>query len=158
MSSEEKIFSFVIRPKPVAGDMRIAWRLAITLLILYHSKGKKASLAKLNLMNDAIRSENSRSTLVKLLSKETPLRDWRIRVEPAFSRNLDFLVGEGLAEWIVASNRASVQLNARGIAATEEVMSRSDLLEIEKEFIKINSSSVTEKFVKQVITAGRGFI
>lgn len=158
MNRESEEFSFVIRPKPVAGDMRIAWRLAITLLILFHSRGKKASLAKLNLMNDAIRSRNSRSKLGQLLAKDIPLRDWRIRVEPAFSRNLDFLVGEGFAEWIVASSRAAVQLSAKGIAATEEILSRNDILTLEKEFIKTTSGSVTEKFVKQVTTAGREFV
>ena len=158
MNLEDDRFSFVIRPKPVAGDMRIGWRLAVTLLILSHSKGKKASLAKLNLMNDAIRSESSRSKLVQLLSKEIPLRDWRMRVEPAFSRNLDFVVGEGFAEWIVVSARAAIQLTAKGIDAADEVLSKTDLLEIEKEFIKIVSNSVTEKFVKQVTTAGHKLI
>lgn len=158
MNESEQRFSFVVRPKPVSGDMRIAWRLAVTLLILFHSRSKKASLAKLNLMNDAIRSENSRSRLVQLLANEIPLRDWRIRVEPAFSRNLDYLVGEGFAEWIVASSRAAVQLTAKGIKASEEVLSSTDVLVIEKEFIKSVSNSVSEKFVKQVTAAGRKLI
>jgi len=155
MSSDDQRFLFVVRPKPVAGDMRIAWRLAVTLLVLFHSRGKKASLAKLNLMNDAIRSEISRSKLVQVLAGEVPLRDWRIRVEPAFSRNLDFLVGEGLAEWLVASNRASIQLTAQGIAAAESVLAKTELIAVEKEFIKAVSNSITEKFVNRVTKAGQ---
>ena len=158
MILDKQRFSFEVRPKPVAGDMRIAWRLAVTLLILSHSKKNKASLAKLHLMNDAVRSNSSRSKLVLLLANEIPFHDWRMRVEPAFSRNLDFLMGDNFAEWVVTSNRAGVQLTAKGIAAAEEVLTKANLLEIEKEFIVTVSKSVTEKFVKKVTTAGHKLI
>ncbi len=154
MTMTNQRFSFVARPKPVSGDMRIAWRLSTTILILYRSRGNKCSLAKLHLLNDAIRSTHSRAKLFELISKSIPFSDWRMRVEPAFSRNLDFLVGEDLAKWLVSSNRATLQLTEKGVSAAEKILEATDVLITEKHFLDNVSSAVTETFVKQVVTAG----
>lgn len=63
----DRNFSFERKPSPVPGDLRIGWRIPLTLLMLNHSRGKRASLAKLNLLNDALRSERSRGKLSKII-------------------------------------------------------------------------------------------
>ena len=49
-------FSFRRRPTPVPADLRIAWRVSLILLMLLASRSNRASLAKLHILNDAIRS------------------------------------------------------------------------------------------------------
>lgn len=53
-------------------------------------KGKKASLAKLHMLNDAMRVNKSKDHLNKLLVEEQEVYSWSIRIEPAFARALDF--------------------------------------------------------------------
>ena len=93
----DRNFNFERKPSPVPGDLRIGWRLPLTLLMLNSSRGKSASLAKLNLLNDALRSQNSREKLGKIIRGEVPHIEWRMRVEPAFGRNVDLMIGRRLA-------------------------------------------------------------
>jgi hypothetical protein len=37
-------FTFRERPRPLAGDFRPSWRVALVLLMLLHSHGQKATL------------------------------------------------------------------------------------------------------------------
>jgi hypothetical protein len=43
-------FELLARPEPLPGDLRLAWGLALVLLILGRSRGKRASLQKLHFM------------------------------------------------------------------------------------------------------------
>ena len=54
-------FSFTARPEPVAGDLRMSWGIAVVLLSLLHSRGKKASFLKLQFLEPKL--VESRSTL-----------------------------------------------------------------------------------------------
>jgi hypothetical protein len=96
---ETATFSFRSRPGSVPGDLRISWRLAVVLLILKYSRSKRASLPKLHLLNDAIRSKSAMEKLAEIVTGNRSVQDWRIRVEPALGRALDFARGEGLVEF-----------------------------------------------------------
>ena len=63
-------FSFRARPLPVPGDLRINWRLAVILLMLENSRAKRASLAKLHVLNEAVRSRTARATLESILDSD----------------------------------------------------------------------------------------
>lgn len=151
---EDGGFVFERKPKPVPGDLRIAWRLAVTLLVLLRSRGQRASIAKLHMLNDALRSETSRAKLKDIIAGRTPGVHWRMRVEPAFSRNLDFMVGEGFANWTVMSGRTGLALTNKGKEAGKLVESQRDLLIIEGEFINNTCNKVTETFVQSIVSAG----
>lgn len=123
--------------------------------MLYMSRGKKASLAKLNLLNDAVRSASSREKLEGMLLGTTPLISWRMRLEPAFGRNIDLLVGTGHVQWLTSSGRATLELSASGKELCEALLNGEGYLVEEIEFLRANSSKVTEAFVDQVLHSVR---
>lgn len=148
-------FSFAARPVPVPADLRINWRVALILLMLGQSRAKRASLAKLHVLNDAVRSTPSRSQLGQTLSGDAPLLSWQMRVEPAFGRAIDFVVGEHFAEWTRSAQRSALQLTKLGLAAWKTINEAEDVLIDEKAFLADVGRRVTEEFVSRLLTAGR---
>lgn len=151
----ETRFSFRRRPVPVPGDLRISWRLPLLLMMLGTSRGKKATLAKLNVLNDALRSEAAGARLKQIISAPDSGPTWGVRVEPALSRAIDFLVGEKLAQWVGLSNKSGLQLTAAGIKAADALLQNSTALLAERAFIKDVSRSVTESLVADILSARR---
>ena len=139
-------FSFQRRPTPVPGDLRISWRVALILTMLGCSRSNRASLAKLHILNDAVRPEHHiRSSDAAYDVEEDVYRDFR--VEPAFARAIDFVVGERFAIWTKASGRAALQLTAAGIAAARSVSALDDTLVIERTIILKLARSTTENAI-----------
>lgn len=155
MKGSDTTFVFRERLKPCAGDMRISWRVSVTLLALLHSRGKKASFAKLHVLNDALRSATSREKLSAILAMKMPTYAYRLRVEPAFTRTLDFLVGEGFASWSVSSSRTTLTLTDSGVEAAKEVDSLESVLVEERAFLEGPATQLTEGFVQQLLLIGR---
>lgn len=149
--SSARRFSFTSRPTPVPGDLRINWRLAVILLMLESSRAKKASLAKLHLLNDAVRSTQSLDRLRNILSESGGLFGWHMRVEPAFGRAIDFAVGEKLTEWVRTAQRSGLQLTKQGTAAAAAIAKVDDVLTEEKEFFNGVAKQVSEDFVTKVL-------
>ena len=148
-------FSFVRRPTPVPGDLRIVWRLSVVLLMVGTSRGNKASLAKLNVLNEALRSPAAMGRLESIIAgKEVP-SSWRVRVEPALGRAIDFVVGEKLADWTELSQRAGLALTQAGIKAFESIQ-KSDALAGEKEFLAGPAKRVTEALVSTLVSVRKG--
>ena len=94
MTDLSPVVVFHARPKSVPGDLRISWRLAMTLLVLQYCRRKRASFTKLHLLNGALRSGLSRKRLLGFLSGNIDVSTCTIRIEPAFSRNLDLLMAK----------------------------------------------------------------
>lgn len=155
MSDSDATFIFRERPKPCTGDMRISWRVSVTLLSLLHSRGKKASFAKLHVLNDALRSHASQDKLKAILDDELPTYAWRLRVEPAFSRALNFVVGEGFADWSVSNNRTILMLTEKGKEAAREIENFSDILVDERTFLSGLGNRITEAFVQRMLLEGK---
>jgi hypothetical protein len=155
MNDPDTAFVFRERRKPCAGDMRISWRVSLTLLALLHSRGKKASFAKLHVLNDALRSQASRDKLQAILEDKIPAYAWRLRVEPAFTRALDFLVGEGFADWSVSSNRTTLTLTKSGVDAAKKIDLLQDVLIEEQIFLNGFAAKITEGFVQQMLLVGK---
>lgn len=151
----DRNFSFKRKPSPVPGDLRIGWRIPLTLLMLNCSRGKKASLAKLNLLNDALRSERSREKLGQIIRGETAHIEWRMRVEPAFARNMDLVTGGQLAEWMVANGKAAICLTDKGKDIAKKIEDEDDSFVAEKAFLREFASKITEGFVTQILLANR---
>lgn len=148
-------FSFVQRPTPIPGDLRIAWRLAITMLMLGNSRKYRASLPKLHVLNDAVRSAASRVTLVAILDDRVPAMDWQPRVEPAFGRALNFVVAEGFADWVQSAGRAGLQLTKAGVAAFEVISAQEEALIEERLFLASAAAKLTETQVTKLLKLGR---
>jgi hypothetical protein len=148
-------FSFEPRPLPVPGDLRITWRLSLILLMLKASRARRASLAKLHVLNYASRSVIARQRLLSILEGSMPTLFWQMPVEPAFGRALDFTVGEGFAIWQRVSSRSGLELTVSGSKAAEAVASRDDLLIEEKAFLVGDAKNITEAFVSRLLSVPR---
>ena len=147
---------FKQRAKSVPGDLRISWRLSMTLLTLHYCRGKRASFVKLHLLNGALRSGRARTRLLRVLNGDLGITTCTIRVEPAFSRNLDLVVGKGLANWSVASSRLSIELTSLGIDVAKALDAKDSLFTEEREFLASTGKRVTEQVIKNMVNAGRG--
>ncbi|WP_162630085.1 hypothetical protein [Azospirillum ramasamyi] len=104
-------------------------------------------------MNDAIRS-NQTKRLQEATEPTARILPWNLRIEPAFARAIDFVVGERFAEWTRGGGRASLQLTAAGIAAASAVEKISDALEEEKAIIAEYAKKLTEQRVSTLIGEG----
>jgi hypothetical protein len=158
MTDEEILlprFSFQRRPIPVPGDLRIAWRLALILLMLGQSRSKRASLAKLHILNDAIRSGEHRR-LRAVVTGDSSALPWNLRIEPAFARAIDFAIGEKLAAWTKASGRAALKLTVTGVDAFQSLSELDDALIAERAVIAEYAKAIPEKLVANLLWEGRG--
>jgi hypothetical protein len=146
-------FSFQRRPTPVPGDLRIVWRVALILVMLGSSRSNRASLAKLHILNDAVRS-NQHGRLKAVLAASHRDLPWGFRVEPAFARAIDFVVGEKLAVWTKATGRAALQLTKVGVEAVEAVMRLEDTLVTERSIVSDLAKAITETTVATLLGEG----
>jgi hypothetical protein len=156
--ADEKIplrhFSFQRRPIPVPGDLRIAWRVALILLMLGHSRSNRASLAKLHILNDAIRS-SQHQRLRTVVGGPASTLPWNLRVEPAFARAIDFVIGEKFAAWTKASGRTALQLTASGIEAFRSLLELDDTLTAERAIIAEYAKAISEGLIANLLGEGR---
>jgi hypothetical protein len=152
---QSRRFSFNQRPVPVPADLRINWRISLILAMLGTSRSNRASLAKLHVLNYAARSTRVRTQLTGIIVGTEPALNWHMRIEPAFARAADFVVGERFAEWTRTAQRAGLQLTKTGIAAWKRLDDTEDVLADEKAFLKDTGRKVTEDFVSRLLQARR---
>lgn len=148
-----KAFSFRERPTPVPGDLRIRWRISLILLLLNSSRGKKASLAKLYVLSDAVQSAEALRSLDAILHGQRSELTWRVRVEPALARALDLMVGDKLADWTTVSDRIGVHLTTKGETAAKAVGEFEDALVEQKAALLSVGSAITETLVTRLISS-----
>ena len=155
LSVAPRVIRFRARPKSVPGDLRISWRLSMTLLSLHRCRGKRASFIKLHILNGALLSNVTRKRLIEFLDDDSYYEACNVRVEPAFSRNLDILIGKGLAEWLVASQRLSIQMTPKGVEVANLIDAKGDLFTDEKGFLDTIARRVTEQVVQRIVSPSR---
>ena len=90
-----------------------------------------------------------------MLDGTRPDSPWNLRVEPAFARAIDFVVGENLATWTKATGRAALQLTKSGTAAAAAVMGVRDALVEERAIISDLAKAITETMVATLLGEGR---
>ncbi len=112
-------------------------------------------MAKMHVLNDALRSSASRTKLEKIICGDMPPIYWRLRVEPAFSRALDFLVGEGFANWEVSNGKTSLKLTESGVVAANAIEGSEQVLDAERAFLGGPAKKLTEGFVQGLLTTGK---
>lgn len=100
-------FSFTARPEPVAGDLRMSWGIAVVLLSLLHSRGKKASFLKLQFLAHSIRTQGSREQVNAVLRGERKTSEVQVRVEPWLNRAVAFAHG---LEYVTVSKGKTIAL------------------------------------------------
>lgn len=154
MDFSTRQFSFQRRPTPVPGDLRISWRVALILMMLGRSRSNRASLAKLHILNDVVRSENHDRLKIAVSGDRNQL-PWSFRIEPAFARAIDFVVGEQLATWTKASGRAALQLTMKGIKSSNVVLDFDEALTKERTIVSELAKIITETTVGNLLGGRR---
>lgn len=140
-------FTFKERRSPLAGDLRPAWRISLVLLMLLHSRGKKATLQKLHVLNSACRSAEARRAYLAYIAGTARKEEIVPRVEPSLNRALNLARGEGLVE---LENGKNIQLTTTGLTIARQIDAAHDCLDIEKVFLKQVGSKTTEGKVEDL--------
>lgn len=157
MIPTEGRFTFVRQPGPVPGDLRLVWRLCLLLMMLGTSRQKKASLVKLQVLSDAalLHADAINTKWGKDADAAAASQCWRVQVEPALFRAIDFLVGYKLATWIELSNGLGLQLTAKGMTAAERLLKDDPVMKEERAFLQSASRELTESFVTGFLNTRR---
>lgn len=71
-------------------DLRMSWGLAVIILMLFYSRGKKSSFQKIQFLTHAVRLPEGRDEVRGLLSGEYLSTEISVRVEPSVNRAIAF--------------------------------------------------------------------
>lgn len=144
-------FKFNLRSTPLPADLRPAWRVALVLLILFHSRGQKATLQKLHVLNSAMRTPGTRQVFIEYVEGKARRDEVIPRVEPGLNRAVNFARGEKLVEIEKGKN---YRLTPKGLEAAKEIDNSKECLEIEKAFLRRVKKFVSENKIEDLFNWG----
>src|ERR1039458_2419845 len=124
-------FDFRERPCPTSADLRPEWRIGTILLSLKKGWANRANLRQLHVLNWAMRTPESRTTLLRILNGELSPDEAIVRFDPTLERALRFADGEKL---IVITGDV-VFLTDKGETFVNRINSDDDCLRWEKDFL-----------------------
>lgn len=140
-------FSFTRRPEPIAGDLRLSWGMAIVLLSLQNSHGKKCSFVKLHFLAHSIRSEASRELVMSALRGERHASNIQVRVEPWLNRAVALAHGLKL---VTVGKGKSVALTEAGKEVAAAIDADRSLLAEERAFLASVGQRLTESVLSRI--------
>jgi hypothetical protein len=141
-------FTFEKRPKPLPGEMRPHWKIATLLVLLDVSRGKKASLRKLHVLNWMIRNSQSRERFVKYVNGELPRTNIVVRIDPGLNHAIDLVRAEGLVELISGK---TVALTEKGKVLVREIAEEGDMFVEEMEFALMIKPHIHENKIDELL-------
>jgi hypothetical protein len=125
----------------------MSWGIAILLLSLLSSRGKKASFQKLQFLAHAVRIAEGRDDVRALLHGDLRPSDISVRVEPWLNRAVAFAHALKL---VSVDKGKSVSLTDRGIGITNLIASNSDVLSEERAFLRDVAPKLTEGLLTKI--------
>lgn len=140
-------FSFEARPEPVAGDLRMSWGIAVLLLSLFYSRGKKGSFQRIQFLAHAVRLPEGRQDVRDLIEGRIRPADISVRVEPWLNRAVAF--GHALKLLSVDKGK-SVSLTSKGSEIASIIANASDLLADERAFLSQIAPRLTENTLTKI--------
>jgi len=148
----ERNFTFRLRPEPLPGDLRPAWRISVILLMLLRCGwGGKMSLKKAHILNWAVLTNETRNTLVRMVDGDRQLSDVPVRFDPALNRALDFARAEGLIHIDKTTKGSVVILHSKGEELARTIYDETDCLDIEKGFFDLLRKKLPEDKVEELL-------
>jgi hypothetical protein len=141
-------FALTPRPEPVPGDLRRAWGIALIILILGRSRGKRASLQKLHFLGHSARTRQTRHEAQQVFVGERRTSDFVVRVEPWLNRALAFAKGAGLVE---LEKGKTARLTESGIDVCKTLYEQTSLCSEEKAFLENVGSKATEAAIEKIM-------
>jgi hypothetical protein len=152
LSSIQRPIRFTRRPLAIAPDFRKDWKVSLLLLILeLSSRSGKSSLKRLHVIHWAIRTTNHQQQFEQTRSANTPLFAFKVRLEPAFSRAIEFAEAQKLVEW---GEGGRVQITEQGRSLAKNIV-QHDIMQSEVAFLKRIGKSITETEAVKLITGSR---
>lgn len=140
--------TFVQRSTPLPGDLRQVWRLSTLCLILGRANRGSASMEQVHVLCWAIRSAQSRATLLRWFDGERRPEEVLVRYDPSTSATIDLAVGRGLA---TLSKNFSVNITPAGREVADHVWADEEVMTAEKEFIRRLPNRLTKTAMRQLL-------
>jgi hypothetical protein len=141
-------FALTPRPEPLPGDLRRAWGIALVILILGKSRGKRATLQKLHFLGHSARTRQTRLEAQQVFTGERRTADFVVRVEPWLNRALAFAKGAGLVE---LEGGKAAKLTEVGTKACEALYENKEMCAEEKHFLETISRKATETAIEKIM-------
>jgi len=141
-------FALTPRPEPVPGDLRRGWGIALVVLMLGNSRGKRASLQKLHFLAHSIRTRQTRFQVQQIFAHTLRSSDLLIRFEPWLSRALSFATGAGLID---LQGGRSAKLKEPGLQFLDVLYHDETLFTEEKQFLDAVGALATERTVEKIM-------
>jgi hypothetical protein len=140
-------FSYIARPDPVPGDLRMAWGIAVLVLALFYSRGKKSNFQKLQFLAHAVRIEEGREEVRGLLAGNYKPADVSVRVEPSLNRAVAFAHALKLVK---VEKGTSISLTAEGVDLAQAILKEAETLKEERSFLSEVAPRMTDILMKRV--------
>ena len=141
-------FELTSRPEPVPGDLRLAWGIALMLLILGNSRGTSASLQKLHFLAHSVRTAATRNDVERVFAGTKRGSEVVIRIEPWLNRAIAFARADDLID---LNKGKTVKLTSAGIAAYKALVGVNDLMIAEKAFLSRLSKAASEGAIDKIL-------
>jgi hypothetical protein len=140
-------FSFSVRPKPIAGDLRMSWGISVLLLSLFYCRGKKGSFQKIQFLAHAVRIPEGREDVRSLLQGRLRPSDISVRVEPWLNRAVSYAYALKL---VTVDKGKAVTLTAKGVDVAGAITKSKDVFLQEQTFLREIAPKITEVLLTKI--------
>lgn len=140
-------FTYTARPDPMPGDLRMSWGMAVLVLALFYSRGKKSNFQKLQFMAHAVRLPEGREEVRGLLSGEYRPTDVSVRVEPSLNRAVAFAHALKLVK---IDKGTAVSLTNAGEKMAKAILAGGEMMKDEALFLSEIAPRMTGALMKRV--------
>jgi hypothetical protein len=141
-------FELAPQPEPIAGDLRPAWGIALLVLILGRSRGKRASLQKLHFLAHSARTREARQQAQRVFDRLLRPAELLVRVEPSLNRAIAFAKGYGLIE---LERGRTAKLTDKGSEVLKSVLAADTVMMEEKGFLDTIGPLATEGAIDKIM-------
>ena len=156
-------FTFHLRPRPLACELRPVWRLHMLMLILEQCWGGQASMEQLHVLNWAARTRDSQRAFLEFLTGRRSPSQVIVRYDPSLNRAVHFAFAEGLVmrreiqqaldgEIGTASPPYRVLVSPKGRELLKSIHSMDDCFVDLKQFLAAIPEKVTQKQVDMLFS------
>lgn len=138
--------SFEQRPRPVPGELRPLWRVALLALVVrLAGRNDQCKLFKVRVLDWALQQRANQNLLNQFVQGVRRPDEVVYRVDPSFQRALNIAMADQILAWTDAH---ALTLTPRGQLLVQEVLGQEELLMEEQFFLRAVSRRLTEQRLK----------
>ncbi len=139
-------FTYIERPDPIPGDLRMSWGIAILVLTLFYSRAKKSNFQKHQFIAHTERSTEGREEVRGLLAGEYRPSEVSVRVEPSLNR----AVALAHSLKLVKTEKGTAVLLTDTGEQVAMAIAGGNLLAEETSFLREVAPKITDALMKRV--------